>query len=438
MNGKGNALFSLILALLLGVPLASRAQPAPASPPLPPISVSTSAPANSAKMPPVLMGGTAGASAGRAGLLKSFDSLISELSAATADLKKLASGGASAIPYDESEGALITVPERVADMERGCREHFSPKNLSGVVFPDALELDVVAYAQCRAVVEKDPAACASLDHVQFKTPLQGLSENCRRLTANLAFAPSVISHSPDAMDRCLEWAAQTGKTARAGAENVRKVCGLIVSRADSSAVAPQIAAILKLGSEEAAEIENTVGALKGEEKTCAKFSSGKHAGEDCQAFAAFRKAYAAKSASACGKSSNCRLMMLARGGNCGAFGKTLSASYCRESSQDKIQEQAPLIKAQEAKWAKDQQEHPKLTRKGKFALIMQQKIAAADALVFRLNQEFESYQPKNTPAFKTRKDRFVALRNSLQEISREFRGATSAKGAARPKTSPTP
>jgi hypothetical protein len=352
--------------LIFGTALVARAQPNPAAP-----SGTAAAPGGEASSPSA------------SGRFVKIDALLVQLSAAASDMRKFMDGRGSAEPFSAQR----------------CRDNFTAKDLASAVLPRAMEHDVVAFQQCRAYAEKNPRLCDGIGEYKFEGRTgKGLAKNCRVIISIRGVAQSIISHAPDAMDRCAKFTSEQHQGYEA---EQRKACALMLAEgANSPGVPKRAAALLPITPEHAVEVAKTLGMLIGDEETCADIRRriGKGADlDECLSFAAYRKAFAAKDASLCGSSATCRLMM-GGAGDCGAL---VSGSYCGAVAGTEF----------EARRGKTNQENEKAYRRMK---------AEDDALLKHLTSKLEGFGPRDDPGLESRKGQFASLRDSLQQADHEF------------------
>ena len=378
MNEKRTTLAVMASALICGAALAARAQPNAA-----PSSNSVAADIN------------------KTSTFSAIDALLSQLATATSDLQKFVSTGKAA----------------AGSADKDCVDNFSPKALTMAVLPNAMAADVIAYHQCRALVEKSQQPCNALDLYKFAAPRSELTSDCRGLSVKLAAARSIIAQAPDAIERCSEWAAKTGMSSRYPAESVNKVCALIVSPADAHTVGAQVAVLLKFAPDEGAEVVRKIGDLKGEEKeACSKLANETEQSDkpnNCSAFSAYRRAFAAKNSSLCGDSWVCRLMMN-KSGNCDAYENKLAVAYCRSSAQEKFKSHSSDQEQQEVLFA--------------------QKKPSVDSLLAQSAQFIEGFSPKNTRGYRSRKEHYIALRDEALKAIHDYHPVNTKRAAKAKKT----
>lgn len=362
--------------------------------------------------------------------LKELDVVLKRLSAAASDIKNLIETSLPQLEAAQAQaqrgaGGPMTVADYVRLAEKECAGKFSVNDLKASQVPETLITDLVEYHECRAAVTRSPAACDAL--APFKSKARPDDVNaCKRDCANFILARSIISKSPDAMDRCRELMAKSDPPDQFSQQNIPKACAIMIGPGDALTICSKLSALARspMDAQELQECAENIGMLKGESAPCAALDSRSPKARRCLALAAAKKAQARGDAKLCGDSPFCRLVM-GDAGACGAYVKRLRGEVCRASAQ----EQAPLFE----QMVRQKGSASTPTGPTRFEQI-QAKVALkkqdVDALVMQVSADIEGFEPKTMPGFPERKERFRAIIAPLDQAMKRFPMGGPKKGAA--------
>ena len=440
MNRNGKALVALCFLLTGGATPLLYSQPTPSPRAQQPSSNLNAAPdpngvpatseTQSQTPPPIpVMAG------GARGTVGGIDALLVQLSSVTADLRQFVTGGLAAFKGDGLDGAGALTPAGYQDAIReDCSRHFTLGDMAKQPLPSGAENALVSYQMCLGFTENNRNACSSLAQYQREAPIKGdLVRKCQGELLKLKLLHSIEAHAPDSLAKCEE-ALGVADPPIISEANRGKACAILIGSTDAGAICSQIAP-LEIRPFDAAGMRGCVREIRatfGDAKGCEDYApnSDDHFQRDlCLARAAYLRARAAQDPKLCGSLEMCHMMM-GEANSCGLFGVDLKKAYCTASASAHYAASAPLLEARQ----KEMKSHPHPSRETQYMEAFKQKQTYAQSLIMQLSSAIQSYEPKNSAAYKARKEKFRARRDALQNTMKEFHPISGGKKQGSGKT----